>query len=264
MLGQRLKEARIEAGLSQRQLCGEVITRNMLSQIESGKARPSMQTLTYLAQALDKPVSWFLEEQPAEAPADELLEKARESFRAEKYQDCLEKLEQLESGDEVSLLRTMSQLKLARQAVEESRHHYARSLLEKAAQNGSQTAYYTESMERERLLLLSECQPEQAAALEKLLPADYRELYLRAEGRLAAGDFGRCVCLLQAIPEQTARWHSLMGQALMGQQEYARAAESFLQAEEQYPALCAAALETCYRELEDYKKAYQYACKQRM
>ena len=35
MLGQRLKEARIEAGLSQRQLCGDTITRNMLSQIES-------------------------------------------------------------------------------------------------------------------------------------------------------------------------------------------------------------------------------------
>lgn len=32
-LGQRLKQARLEAGMSQRQLCGDVITRNMLSQI---------------------------------------------------------------------------------------------------------------------------------------------------------------------------------------------------------------------------------------
>ena len=40
MLGQRIRQARQEAGLSQRQLCGETITRNMLSQIESGKARP--------------------------------------------------------------------------------------------------------------------------------------------------------------------------------------------------------------------------------
>ena len=63
MLGQRLKQARIEAGLSQRQLCGEEITRNMLSQIESGKAKPSMQTLTYLAQKLGKSVSWFLGEE---------------------------------------------------------------------------------------------------------------------------------------------------------------------------------------------------------
>ena len=55
-LGKRLKAARLEAGLSQRQLCGEVITRNMLSQIENGAARPSMDTLLYLADRLGKPM----------------------------------------------------------------------------------------------------------------------------------------------------------------------------------------------------------------
>lgn len=39
-LGERLRQARLEAGLSQRQLCGERITRNMLSQLESGAASP--------------------------------------------------------------------------------------------------------------------------------------------------------------------------------------------------------------------------------
>ena len=37
-LGEKLRQARLAAGLSQRQLCGDVITRNMLSQIESGAA----------------------------------------------------------------------------------------------------------------------------------------------------------------------------------------------------------------------------------
>ena len=61
-LGQRLKSARLEMGLSQRQLCGDVITRNMLSQIEHGTAHPSMETLRYLASRLGKPISYFLEE----------------------------------------------------------------------------------------------------------------------------------------------------------------------------------------------------------
>ena len=61
-LGQKLRLARQEAGLSQRQLCGEVITRNMLSQIENGSAKPSMETLRYLAGRLGKSVSFFLEE----------------------------------------------------------------------------------------------------------------------------------------------------------------------------------------------------------
>ena len=36
-LGQRIRQARQEAGLSQRQLCGEEITRNMLSLIENAE-----------------------------------------------------------------------------------------------------------------------------------------------------------------------------------------------------------------------------------
>ena len=61
-LGEKLKQARLEAGLSQRQLCGEEVTRNMLSQIENGVAMPSMGTLSYFARQLGKPVSFFLEE----------------------------------------------------------------------------------------------------------------------------------------------------------------------------------------------------------
>ena len=59
-LGDKLRQARLDAGLTQRQLCGDRITRNMLSQIENGLARPSMQTLRYLAGQLKKPVSYFL------------------------------------------------------------------------------------------------------------------------------------------------------------------------------------------------------------
>ena len=46
-LSQKLKQARLDAGLSQKALCGDQITRNMLSQIENGSARPSMDTLRY-------------------------------------------------------------------------------------------------------------------------------------------------------------------------------------------------------------------------
>ena len=61
-LGERIRQARLGAGLSQKALCGDRITRNMLSQIEHGAARPSMDTLSYLAERLSRPVSWGLEE----------------------------------------------------------------------------------------------------------------------------------------------------------------------------------------------------------
>ena len=59
-LGERIRQARLEMGLSQRQLCGDTITRNMLSLIENGSAKPSMDTLCVLAARLEKPVSYFL------------------------------------------------------------------------------------------------------------------------------------------------------------------------------------------------------------
>ena len=268
MLGQRLKDARIEAGLSQRQLCGDVITRNMLSQIESGKARPSMQTLQYLAQMLGKPVSWFLDELPPEIPEDPTPEQAREYYRQRKYQECLELLDtcqQTESGEEAELwlLRTLCQLALAKKSIEAEKFHYAQSLLEKAALSGKHTIYYTPSLERERVLLLYRCDPERAGELLPLLPEDDRELLLRAQSFLRAGAFQDCITVLAATRKQGSFWHFLYGQASMGQREYARAAEHFHRAEEVYPIPCAKALETCYRELEDYKMAYQYACKQR-
>ena len=80
-LGEKLLKARIAAGLSQRQLCGDVITRNMLSQIEHGTARPSMETLQYLASRLGKPISFFLEDSLDTAPL-EALEKLRQAEAA--------------------------------------------------------------------------------------------------------------------------------------------------------------------------------------
>ena len=86
-LGEKLKQVRLEAGLSQRQLCGDTITRNMLSQIENGSARPSMDTLQILARRLGKPVSFFLEEQAVLLPNRTVMEQAREA--AVKYPESL-------------------------------------------------------------------------------------------------------------------------------------------------------------------------------
>ena len=78
-LGEKIKKARLEAGLSQRQLCGDAITRNMLSLIENGTAKPSMKTLAFLAEQLGKPMGYFL----ADSGDTELLEELRKLRQAE-------------------------------------------------------------------------------------------------------------------------------------------------------------------------------------
>lgn len=52
-LGKLIKEARISKKMTQSEVVGNFITRNMLSQIENGLATPSIRTLQYLAGILD-------------------------------------------------------------------------------------------------------------------------------------------------------------------------------------------------------------------
>lgn len=61
-LGNRIREARLQKQLTQKDVVGDYMTRNMLSKIENGSATPSVKTLSYLAEALDLPVSYLVSE----------------------------------------------------------------------------------------------------------------------------------------------------------------------------------------------------------
>jgi len=61
-LGKRLKEARLTKKMTQSDVVGTFITRNMLSQIESGAANPSLRTLEYLANTLELPIHYLIAE----------------------------------------------------------------------------------------------------------------------------------------------------------------------------------------------------------
>lgn len=266
-LGQRIKAARLEAGLSQRQLCGTVITRNMLSQIENGAARPSMDTLRYLAERLGKTVSYFLEEQTVTSPNQEIMDQARAAFVGSNHADARNALERYRTPDSVfdweyHLLLALCLMELAKQAGSDGRIPYAQELLHQAAAAGQETPYFTPAMERERLLLLSAVSP--APAVESTLPRDDRELLLRAEAALARKDFTGCAaCLDAAWDRESPRWHLLKGEVDFARKNYSAAAAHFHNVESAYPKEAIPRLETCYRELGDFKKAYEYACKQR-
>ena len=257
-LGQRIKQARLEAGLSQRQLCGEMITRNMLSLIENGAARPSMDTLRYLAARLQKPMGWFLEEPAFSSPNFACMAAARKSWQAEDGEAALEALNQYQAPDEAfddekGLLQYLACLSLAERALQEGRKPYALHLLEKAGR--AESPYITAGQEQARQLLLAKAG--QAASL------DMDALALaRAEQALSA-DPRRCLEILQAADHKnSAQWLWLAGQAQYTLQEYRAAAQCLGAVEAQFPQAIPM-LEVCWRELGDFQKAYEYACKGR-
>lgn len=258
-LGQKLKQARLEQGLSQRQLCGNVITRNMLSLIENGSASPSMDTLRYLAGKLGKTVSYFLEEDVIVSPNQSVMDMARIAFEQGEHDAVLLNLEQYQRPDpiferEEALLRSLALLQLAEDAISQGKTPYALELLERAAMAGMQTPYYTKHLERHRLLLRAQLTPTE-------LPVDDQELLLRAEAALKQEKPEEAARYLEATQVRSGNyWNYLRGQTYLSAGDYAKARICLEAAWEHNPKVCAAFLEQCCREQEDYKGAYHYAC----
>ncbi len=262
-LSQKLKQARLDAGLSQKALCGDRITRNMLSQIENGSARPSMDTLRYLAAQLGKPLSYFLEDDAVTSPNQALMEQARSASPS----DALHLLGEYKDPDptfdaERWLLEALACLTLAEDALEQDKSGYARSLLERAAIAGSRTPYYKPETERRRLLLCCRA-GEKPAELEAALPSLDPELLLRAEAALEQGAYDRCAALLTACEETSLLRHYLTARLHFAQKEFSLARPHFEAAWDLDPATCCSRLEDCCRETEDFAGAYFYACKLR-
>ena len=253
-LGQKIKQARLEAGLSQRQLCGEEITRNMLSQIENGSAKPSMNTLKYLASQLGKPMAYFLEEQVVISPNQELILKAREAFRT--GQPVAELLSDYTAPDpifdwEYHLLCALSKEAMAKQAISQGRNQYALTLLQQAAEHGSATPYYTPAQKRANQLLQFSARPQMPQSFELTLT----EVLL-----LATAHPERSGAILDAFPSDDPRWHLARADCWFAAKNYAKALihyENAPQTTQVYQQL-----EICCRELEDFKSAYYYAKKQ--
>ena len=151
-LGEKIKAARLESGLSQRQLCGDAITRNMLSQIEHGSANPSVATLRYLAQRLGKPVSYFLQEQVADSSNAQIMEQARLAYGRRDAAGVLQALADYRQPDglfdqEQRYLFALAALDRAEQLLSGQAGGEAAALLERIDRG---SIYYRTDMERQR------------------------------------------------------------------------------------------------------------------
>lgn len=266
-LGERIRQARLEAGLSQRQLCGDVITRNMLSQIENGTARPSMDTLRFLAERLGKNISWFLEETAVTSPNQQTMALARQAWEAGDGPKVCRLLADYRAPDPVSdaekvLLERLGTLAAAEDAVRLGKFIFAAKLLEDLGP--ATTGYCAGELERRRLLLLAKVQPQNLAEICRQLPEMDGELLLRARDALDRGQMERSAALLDAAEDHTGpEWNFLRGEVYLARQKYREAVQCYHRAEEAFPEKTAVRLERCYRELEDFKQAYFYACRQR-
>lgn len=264
-LGEKLRQARLKAGLSQRQLCGGEITRNMLSQIEHGTSNPSVSTLCFLARRLGLPVSYFLEEDSLVSSNGSCMEDAWTAFEAGDASGALARLEQYQGPDaafdrEYSILKALTLLSLAEREIQAARKVHGKKLLNQVRELEKDLSWLPEISQRRMKLeyRLGERVPE--AALGCL----DETLLIHGAAALEAGSPARAAAFLDACQDREGpNWCLLRARIFLAQQEHAAAAKLLQRVEETNPETAAPLLEQCFSALGDYRLAYHYACKQR-
>lgn len=261
-LGQKLKAARLEKGLSQRQLCQNIITRNMLSLIENGSAKPSRSTLQALCARLELPLSHFI----ADAPSENLQILSRAT--AEAPREALQSLEGYASPDTLldgwyHYLCLQKRLCLARESLQEHRNRYAAALLKECDIHLDYSAALRALFIEEYALLCHDAELLSANQAAALLPSHSASLLLQAQAAFQRGDYTLCLTLLDSACPLTHDGKLLQCDALLALKQYSRVCPLLLDLEHSQDPAVYSRLEHCYREQGDFQKAYYYACKQR-
>ena len=264
-LGQKLKKARLDRGLTQAQVVGDRITRNMLSQLENDLASPSVGTLEYLASVLGVQAAWLLADEKEEEAAGR-TERLRACYRGGDWAGCLELAQELQPDDEQALLLALAAAQCALHALswnEASLYGHAQVRLEMLrvlARCAEQTGGDAEAAFAAYRAAYTELQPAvpyhlcmaRYQLIQEHLPAAEHEIWSIAD-----------------LPESSrAEYLILRGRLACKKEQYETAAEYLRQADALGPLpkllereLCQS-MELASRELQDYKTAYEYAARQ--
>lgn len=149
-LGEKIRTLRTQKGITQKDLAGDKITRNMLSLIEGGNASPSVSTLLYIAERLDTPVGYFFstsEEDEGRFFKMSIIENLKQNFHSKKYRECTEICADIPKNaldDELSYILAVSYINLSAESAYGMDIRHAYTELEKASVYAEKSIYCTE------------------------------------------------------------------------------------------------------------------------
>ena len=268
LIGSKIKRRRCELGLTQSALCDDYMTRNMLSLIESGKAMPSLDTLEYLANKLNLPVSYILTESQSlfSYEKQEKIEYIKELYRRGSFDFCMKVISKLSgTDDELEYIYANCAFYLAKKKLTDGSLVSAVNYLEEAKEHSLKTVYDTKEIEATIPLYLAVASNIQSPLLE--LDSDEYE-----ESRMQFCDyeFFKYVTIDTSYPFTNGifRRH-LEAKALLKRYAYMDAIAILSELEElkntEYNAYVFfgiySDMETAYRQIGDFENAYRYSSK---
>ena len=282
-IGERIRELRISKLMTQADLAGDRITRNMLSCIENGSANPSLSTIIYIAGRLGVPAGFLLAEQGDEMAYRKMsnLSNIKKAYTTGDAQSCRSLCLSgcPEPDDEISLLLANCDSAIAVEEFWSGRLRSSCRFFDEALSYAEKTIYSTDSieaeirvyfryMERISHTLYSDLLDEEKALSVK--SNSETSQYLDALDALDADN----ASVVEEVIEQLSASGSnsffathLQNKLLISSKNYKQAQKALqqllqdsitpLNKIELYTVL--EDLEICCRENDDYKNAYRYA-----
>lgn len=270
-VGTRIKELRRAKGLTQSDLVGGEITRNMLSRIESDKALPSLSTLLFLSERLGVSAGYILDEERTlfEDKKSLVLPKLKAAYTRGNYREVLRLYERDlgECDDEVAYLMADTSAKHA----EELLHKGKMSSGEKVAKDGlaflERTVYSSVHLKAALSLLLAIFSNVQSPRYEvaRLPYAAFSDGALLTDLYRYTLEGTAPHTYQSAIYEAHANAKKMMSEGRYTDALYALEALESRRAERDFSVFVLfriyGDLETCHKELRNYEAAYRYSSK---
>lgn len=278
-IGERIKELRISKLMTQSELAGDRITRNMLSCIENGSANPSISTVLYIASRLGVPAGFLLAEEGDEIVYRKMgnLPNIKRAYTEGDLRGCRSLCVSAcpDPDDEIALLLSLCDAGIAMEEFQNGKLRSACRFFDEALGFCEKTVYPTDTVRAQARLYFH--------YMERLSPTLYSDLldgeetldmypdspfahYVRALDAQDAGDGYTVERYLEDTDEESFLHLHIRVRAMMENGDYKEALgvlERLLNREdplnkiELYAVLCE--LEICCRENEDFKGAYNYA-----
>lgn len=148
-IGEKIKKLRSDKMMSQSELAGSEITRNMLSQIEHGSALPSLGTVNYIASRLNVSPGFLLanEEDERLYLKNAAIDDIKKAYLGKNFELCYDMCKRFAAeDDEITLILAESSLMVGIEAFCRGELHTAAELFEEALEHCSRSIYNTDTI----------------------------------------------------------------------------------------------------------------------
>ena len=266
-LGEKIKSIRKRLGITQSALSEGIVTRNMLSQIESGKASPSLDTLNALAQRLSVSVAYLISEDDNEFfyEKQKRIKRIKELYRQLRFMDCVKECDKLcERDDEINLILADCYFNIGKWHVLLGSLNKGYTALNKSIEHSKQTIYDTTSINTVSLIYLSLCKNIKSPLLE-FDRESYEKIF---EEKLDYELYKYVIRDFDYKFKDKALKNHVLARDKMSKRDYKGALEILLEIEADKKSYNAhvffgvySDIEACYKQLLDFENAYRYANK---